>query len=223
MGQGGGGVWDAVDDDPGNAEYRLHLHSPLFQASQMYMRIGNTAAQEKDYQGAYVAYRKAYGYDPVNELAKAEMARMVRMQEALQKGNDPTGKPPTTINGVSVIPTSYPGQQSPDTQLPQRLEKIHDVPFPGGVDLQYIVKELAKDLDLNVLFDAESRLENRRIRIELKNVTADELSITSFSRRTFSSKRSVRGRSSSRPETGVPTSSSLFSEPSILRMQIRRT
>ena len=162
----------AVNDDPGNAEYRLHLHRALFQASQMYMRIGNTAAQEKDYQGAYVAYRKAYGYDPVNELAKAEMVRMVRMQEALQKGNDPTGKPPTTINGVSVIPTSYPGQQSPDTQLPQRLEKMRDVPFPGGVDLQYIVKELAKDLDLNVLFDAESRLENRKIRIELKNVTA---------------------------------------------------
>ena len=44
--------------------------------------------------------------------------------------------------------------------------------FPGGVDLQFIVKELAKDLDLNVLFDAESRLENRTVKIELKNVTA---------------------------------------------------
>jgi type II secretory pathway component GspD/PulD (secretin) len=58
------------------------------------------------------------------------------------------------------------------SRLPQRLEKMRDVPFPGGVDLQYIIKELAKDLDLNVIFDAESRLENRKIRIELKNVTA---------------------------------------------------
>src|SRR5687768_14705960 len=49
-----------------------------------------------------------------------------------------------------------------------------DIPFPGGVDLQYLVKELAKDMDLNVLFDPESRLEARKVRIELKNVTAAE-------------------------------------------------
>ena len=154
----------AVNNDPGNAEYRLHLQRSLFQASQMYMRIGNTHAAEKDYQSAYVAYRRAYGYDPVNELAKAEMARMVRLQEALQKGNDPTAKPADSVGGVKLIPTSYPAQ--PAGQLPQRLEKMRDVPFPGGVDLQYIVKELAKDLELNVLFDAESRLENKKVRIE---------------------------------------------------------
>ena len=80
----------AVNDNPKNPEYRLHLTRALFNASQMYMKKGNTAAQEKDYQAAYMAYRKAYAYDPVNELAKAEMARMVRMQEAQQKGEDPT-------------------------------------------------------------------------------------------------------------------------------------
>ena len=46
------------------------------------------------------------------------------------------------------------------------------MPFPGGVDLQFIIKELAKDLDLNVLFDTESRLENRKVKIELNNVTS---------------------------------------------------
>jgi general secretion pathway protein D len=161
----------AVDENPRNPEYRLHLTRALFNASQMHMRLGKTRAEEKDYQTAYQHYRKAYAYDPVNELAKAEMARMVRMQEALQKGDDP-GKTTTDDNGrVKLVPTSYT-PQAPDFQMPQRLEKMRDVPFPGGVDLQYIVKELAKDLDLNVLFDAESRLENRKIRIELKNVTA---------------------------------------------------
>ena len=58
------------------------------------------------------------------------------------------------------------------TAVGVRPVKIRDVPFPGGVDLQYILKEMAKDIDLNVLFDAESRLEARKIRIELKNVTA---------------------------------------------------
>ena len=79
----------AVTENPKNPEYRLHLQRSLFNASQMYMKKGNTAAAEKDYQGAYVAYRKAYAYDPVNELAKSEMARMVRLQEALQKRRRP--------------------------------------------------------------------------------------------------------------------------------------
>lgn len=160
----------AVTENPKNPEYKLHLQRALFNASQMYMRKGNTAAEQKDYQSAYNAYRKAYAYDPVNELAKSEMARMIRMQEAQQKGEDPDSK--TDSNGkVKLVPTSYNAQPG-DVQIPQRLEKMRDVPFPGGVDLQYIVKELAKDLDLNVLFDSESRLENRKIRIELKNVTA---------------------------------------------------
>ena len=161
----------AVTDNPKNPEYKLHLQRALFNASQMYMKKGTTAAQQKDYEGAYNAFRRAYAYDPVNELAKSEMARMIRMQEALQKGEDPEGK--TSANGqLKLVPTSYNAANTPDMQMPQRLEKMRDVPFPGGVDLQYIVKELAKDLDLNVLFDAESRLENRKIRIELRNVTA---------------------------------------------------
>ena len=162
----------AVNENPKNPEYRLHLQRALFNASQLYMRKGNTAAQQKDYEGAYMAYRKAYAYDPVNELAKSEMARMIRMQEAVKRGEDPEAKPETN-GGVKLVPTSYnAGAQRPDIAMPQRLEKMRDVPFPGGVNLQYIVKELAKDLDLNVLFDAESRLENRTVRIELKNVTA---------------------------------------------------
>jgi len=160
----------AVTENPKNPEYKLHLQRALFNASQQYMKKGTVAAQQKDYGSAYNAFRKAYAYDPTNELAKSEMERMVRMQEAVLKGDDPSKK--IDDNGkAKMVPASY-NPQAPDFQIPQRLEKMRDVPFPGGVDLQYIVKELAKDLDLNVLFDAESRLENRKIRIELKNVTA---------------------------------------------------
>lgn len=164
----------AVADNPKNPEYKLHLQRALFNASQMYMKKGRAAAEEKDYQGAYIAFRKAYGYDPVNELAKSEMARMVRLQEEVLKGGSPDATKNTNgTSKVKLVPTGYNAQAAtPDVPVSPRLEKMRDVPFPGGVDLQYIVKELAKDLDLNVLFDAESRLENRKIRIELRNVTA---------------------------------------------------
>src|SRR5688572_18243137 len=87
----------AVVESPKNPEYRLHLRRSLFNASQMYMAKGRLAAEQKDYQAAYVAFRKAYTYDPVNELAKNEMDRMVRLQEELRNG-DKTKAAPT--NGV---------------------------------------------------------------------------------------------------------------------------
>lgn len=162
----------AVADDPKNPEYRLHLQRSLFNASQMYMKKGRTAADEKDYEGAYMAFRKAYAFDPVNELAKSEMARMIRMQQGVLDGSNQENK--TVENGkVKLVQTGFNSQKpAQDIPLPQKLEQIRQVPFPGGVNLQFIVKELAKDLDLNVLFDTESRLEGRQVRIELKNVTS---------------------------------------------------
>src|SRR3712207_4459382 len=63
----------AVVENPKNPEYRLHLQRALFNASQMYIKRGTILAEQKDYVGAYNAFRAAYGYDPVNELAKSEM------------------------------------------------------------------------------------------------------------------------------------------------------
>ena len=161
----------AVTEDPKNPEYRLHLQRALFNASQMYMKKGRTAADNKDYEGAYIAFRKAYAFDPVNELAKSEMARMVRMQQGVIDEANPENR--TVDNGkVKLVQTGYNPQKAVPDPLPQKLEQIRQVPFPSGVPLVFIVKELAKDLDLNVLFDVDSRLEGRTVRIDLKNVTS---------------------------------------------------
>src|SRR2546421_12509753 len=40
----------AVSASPKNPEYRLHLTRALFNASQMFMKKGTTAAKEKDYE-----------------------------------------------------------------------------------------------------------------------------------------------------------------------------
>lgn len=159
----------AVNASPRNPEYRLHLRRALFNASQMYMRRGRIAADEQDYEGAYVAFRKAYAFDPVNELAKSEMARMLRLQEDFRRRN---GQDPSTGTDVGFVPTGGTAPDPTGFQIPQRLETLRDLPFPSGVNLQFIVKQLAQELDLNVLFDAELRLETRTVRIELKRVTA---------------------------------------------------
>ena len=52
------------------------------------------------------------------------------------------------------------------------IERIQrQLPFPSGVSLVFLIKELARDMELNVLFDPESRLESRAVRIDLRNVT----------------------------------------------------
>ena len=176
-------IWDkaveefalAVVDEPKNPEYRLHYQRALFNASQMYMKRGTALAEQKDYAGAYLAFRKAYGYDPTNELAKSEMERVLRMQQALLNGDDPENPPPPKDkdSDLKLVKTAYGRIIPQDVVIPQKLEKLRDLPFPGGVNLQYIIKQLAQELDLNVLFDSESfRDPNRKVSIELKNVTA---------------------------------------------------
>lgn len=163
----------AVADNPKNPEYRLHYQRAVFNASQMYMRKGNALAAEKDYAGAYLAFRRAYAYDPTNELAKAEMDKMLRLQKGLS-GDDLEEKRDSKGNVTLVKTGLNTNAAAQDVQVPQKIERLRDVAFPSGVDLQFIIKDLAKDLDLNVLFDAESFRggAERKIRIELKNVTA---------------------------------------------------
>src|SRR3954469_19283947 len=106
----------AVADNPKNPEFRLHLTRALFNASQMFMKKGEMAAKENDYQAAYIAFKRAYAFDPTNELAKSEMDRMVRLQQDVA---DPAAAGKNTDSGVKMIPTDYTGGSTgPLPQVP---------------------------------------------------------------------------------------------------------
>src|SRR5438046_3682696 len=79
----------ALAADPSNVDYQLHYRRALFNASQMFMQQGRALADQRDYLGAYNAFRQAYGYDPVNQLAVSEMERMLRLQE-VKEGKTPS-------------------------------------------------------------------------------------------------------------------------------------
>lgn len=70
-----------------------------------------------------------------------------------------------------------PAVQKPDvdkTSVDTPTAKLRNIPFPNGVDLKFVIQELARDLDLNVLFDVDSFRGPRKAYIELKNVTSAE-------------------------------------------------
>src|SRR5437870_12307392 len=95
----------ALAADPSNVDYQLHDRRAVFNASQMFMQQGRALAEQRDYVGGYNAFRQAFGYDPVNQLAVSEMERMLRLQ-AVKEGTAPatTGAKPDEVENTGTPP-----------------------------------------------------------------------------------------------------------------------
>ena len=152
----------AVAADPSNMEYQMHFRRASFNASQTYMQQGRSLAEQGDFVGGYNAFRQAYGYDPVNELAVSEMERMLRMQGVKEGRNTPTGaKTGEPLEGT-YAPTSQTTEQSGPTQM-------RVINYQG--DLKPFIRSLAEQLNLNVIFDRQSFAQSRPLDINLRDVT----------------------------------------------------
>ncbi|HEY8410728.1 MAG TPA: secretin N-terminal domain-containing protein [Pyrinomonadaceae bacterium] len=164
----------AVAADPSNMEYQLHFRRASFNASQTYMQQGRSLAERGDYVGAYNAFRQAYGYDAVNELAVSEMERMLRLQ-AVKEGKAPTSSNSNGSNGYSLRGNEVPesGSMTPaNGQVPDVSPsnvQLRVINYTG--DLKALIRSLAEQLNLNVIFDRQSFTQSRTIDINLKDVT----------------------------------------------------
>src|SRR5437764_11608032 len=115
----------ALAADPSNADFQLHYRRSVFNASQMFMQKGRSLAEQRDYVGAYNAFRQAFRYDPVNQLAVSEMARMLRLQDRKQgeatplpsgdnsksEGTGGTPASPTNAKPAEETQAMIPGEQ----------------------------------------------------------------------------------------------------------------
>jgi general secretion pathway protein D len=156
----------AVAADPSNMEYQLHFRRASFNASQTYMQQGRSLSERGDFVGAYNAFRQAYGYDPVNELAVSEMERMLRLQAVKEGRANPNGSPKeTSSEGSTFTPASAQAQDLPTP----REQQLRVVDVKG--DLKQLIRSLAEQLNLNVIFDRQSFAQSRPVDISLKDVT----------------------------------------------------
>src|SRR5262249_11739686 len=152
----------AVAADPSNMEYQLHFRRASFNASQTYMQQGRSLAERGDFVGAYNAFRQAYGYDPVNELAVSEMERMLRLQAVKEGRKPPSGSQSETLSeGGTITPASA---QAQDLATP-REQQLRVVDVRG--DLKQLIRSLAEQLNLNVIFDRQSFAQSRNVDINL--------------------------------------------------------
>ncbi|HYV83317.1 MAG TPA: secretin N-terminal domain-containing protein [Pyrinomonadaceae bacterium] len=155
----------AVAADPSNMEYQLHFRRASFNASQTYMQQGRSLSERGDFVGAYNAFRQAYGYDPVNELAVSEMERMLRLQAVKEGRANPNGSPKESSEGGTFTPASA---QAQDLATP-REQQLRVIDVKG--DLKQLIRNLAEQLNLNVIFDRQSFAQSRQVDISLREVT----------------------------------------------------
>jgi general secretion pathway protein D len=164
----------ALAADPSNVDYQLHYRRAVFNASQMFMQQGRSLAEQRDYIGAYNAFRQAFGYDPVNQLAVSEMERMLRLQEVKEGGRKPptaggdgaSGADQADGGGSPSAPSNARPQEPVATQKPEIRVVIYN-----NVDLKNVIRSLAEQLNLNVIFDRQSFAQPRQIDINLRDTT----------------------------------------------------
>jgi general secretion pathway protein D len=164
----------AVAADPSNVDYQLHYRRAIFNASQMFMQQGRSLAEARDYVGAYNAFRQAFGYDPVNQLAVSEMERMVRLQE-VKEGKTPTRGSTGDATSKSEQPdgAGTPGTTSnarpSDSFVSTTTQPVRVVTFNG--DLKQFIRTMADQLNLNVIFDRQTFAQPRNIDVSMRDVT----------------------------------------------------
>ncbi|MFN7930075.1 MAG: secretin N-terminal domain-containing protein [Blastocatellia bacterium] len=151
--------------DPGNVEYQLHMRRAMEQASRMYGKRGDAFAAENDFASAYTAYKQSYAYDQTNEVMLVKMRRMVDLQRAAAGLTEAPNINPTNGNIL-------PAKDDITTKTPQRTRSkdlatvIHykDQPLKG------VIQNIAKQLNLNVIFDETFR-DEPKYNLELQNTT----------------------------------------------------
>ncbi|MFL6258024.1 MAG: secretin N-terminal domain-containing protein [Pyrinomonadaceae bacterium] len=159
----------AVAAMPSETEYQLHYRRSVFNASQNYMTKGRALAEQGDYIGAYNAYRQAYGLDPVNDLAAQEMDRMLRLQREKEGTANPARTSPTSYRGPAGTVPVPEGPADGTAGAPARSEQLQTVQYNG--DLEGLIRKLADEMSLNVVFDQAFSQVKRNVNIRWKDIT----------------------------------------------------
>jgi general secretion pathway protein D len=158
----------ALAISPSDTEYLLHYRRAVFNASQVLMVKGKALADQGDYVGAYNAFRQAYGLDPVNDLAAQEMDRMLRLQREKEGAANPSrGAPASFRPGQTPARGGAADGQADGVGGPS--EQLQTVQYSG--DLEGLIRKLADELNLNVVFDQNFTQVKRQVNIRWTKVT----------------------------------------------------
>src|SRR5258706_16355930 len=119
------------------------------------MQQGRSLAEQRDYVGAYNAFRQAFGYDPVNQLAVSEMERMVRLQEVKEGKPQGTGSETKAASADGAgTPATTSTAPPAETPISTKQEPTPGINFNG--DLKQFIRTMADQLNPNGIFYRQS-------------------------------------------------------------------
>ncbi|MGQ9897201.1 MAG: secretin N-terminal domain-containing protein [Acidobacteriota bacterium] len=154
----------ALQEDPRNVEYQLHLQRALFNASMLCAARARQMEEQGDYEGAYHAYREAYRYDQTNEVAFAKMKEMLKKQgiEAT-----PQGEP---------APYQRTAAEAHEAEVRKAAEVAARQRYVGrwqgfiNQPIETIIRTLCDKMRLNVVFESTTlqQLANTRFTLDIK-------------------------------------------------------
>ncbi|OYT70707.1 MAG: hypothetical protein CFK52_10245 [Chloracidobacterium sp. CP2_5A] len=154
----------ALQEEPANVEYQLHLQRALFNASVLCATRARQMEEQGDYEGAYHAYREAYRYDQTNEVAFAKMKEMLKKQgiEATPQGE------PSPYQRTAAEATEAETRKAAEAAARQRYVGR----WQGFVNqpVETIVRTLCDKMRLNVVFESTTiqQMANARFTLDIK-------------------------------------------------------
>ncbi|MCS7080700.1 MAG: hypothetical protein NZ585_11740 [Chloracidobacterium sp.] len=155
----------ALQEEPANVEYQLHLQRALFNASVLCAARARQMEEQGDYEGAYHAYREAYRYDQTNEVAFAKMKEMLKKQgiEAT-----PTGEPSPYQRTAAEIAEAETRKAAELSAARQRYMGR----WQGFINqpIETIIRTLCDKMRLNVIFESTTlqQMANMRFTLDIR-------------------------------------------------------
>lgn len=156
---------DLLSDDPGNLQYKAGLLRSKLQASRVHFANARKLHEAGSLEAALREYQQAVDLDPTNDYARVEMKKA--LEELANQRAKAEGKP--TIEELKEKARNY--RTEPPMLNPRSPEPI-SLNFPNPVDVRDIYEALGKAFGVNIVFDPQ--LQNQRLAIELKDVTAQD-------------------------------------------------
>lgn len=156
----------AVAQNPGNVKYKTELVRARLMASQRHTENARLASAREDYASALKELQLALKYDPGNQLAQDDMAKIlaaIQVQEREQRSSA------LTLEAMKAEAAQKSGapQLDPASNIPIVL-KFNDTP------LKTILDAVSKASGINFLYDDKAET-TRRVTVDFSKVSLEKV------------------------------------------------
>jgi len=165
----------ALNEKPGNVEYRVSLVNAMISASNYHLKKGKQYLEDGNYKPALIAFEKALEYNPENNEARNQKFRLLKRLRKLEKEQ----REKSEIQQLK--------EKAEDAEITKPKIEYKKKPYSlkfNRADLKQIFKALEKSSGITFIFDESFK--SKKVTIDLNKVNfLDALKIIMIQSRLF--------------------------------------